>query len=153
MTANKRPKALWLILAFFALSLATMLAGQTMALIDYDFAVQIGLQESVKKVSEFGVQVNRAFGAADTIVYMPLTALSLIGLFLRKAWSLVTAAATMGISAYWATVIAFTLVFLPGAPGYELAPGWEYWLFILAYIIFGVWGVFYLIFRGNSLIE
>ena len=153
MTTNKRPKAFWFIFVFLALSLAFMLAGQTMALISYDFAVQIGLQESVKKVGEFGVQVNRAFGAADTIVYMPLMALSLIGLFLRKAWSLVTAAATMGLSAYWAAVIAFMLVFLPGTPGYELAPGLEYWLFILAHIIFGIWGVFYLIFRGGSLIK
>jgi len=115
--------------------------------------VKLGLQEDVKEVSEFGVQINRAFGAGDTFVYIPLMAISLVGLFLKKRWSLVTTAAAMAISAYWATVAASMLVFLPGVSNYNLVPGPEYWLFIGAYIIFGVSGVVYLIFRGDSIIS
>jgi len=125
--------------------------GQTMAIFNYEFAVKIGLQEDVEEVSEFGVQINRAFGAGDTFVYIPLMAISLAGLFLKKRWSLVTTAAVMGISAYWATTVAFMLLFLPGVPNYNFEPGPEYWLFISAYILFGVWGVFYVIFRGDVL--
>jgi len=33
--------------------------------------IDSGLQEDVKEVSEFGVQINRAFGAGDTFVYIP----------------------------------------------------------------------------------
>jgi len=126
--------------------------GQTMALVNYDFAVQLGLQEDIKEVGSFGVQVNRAFGAGDTIVYIPLIAISIIGLLLRKRWSLLTTAAAMGVSAYWATTILFMLIFLEGTPGYYLEPGVEYWLFMAAFIIFGVWGLFYLMFRGDKLL-
>jgi hypothetical protein len=130
-----------------------LLMGQTMAIFNYEFAVKLGLQEDVKEVSEFGVQINRAFGAGDTFVYIPLMAISLVGLFLKKRWSLIATAAVMGVSAYWATTVAFMLFFLRGVPNYNLEPGPEYWLFIGAYIIFGVWGVVYLIFRGDNIIS
>jgi hypothetical protein len=130
-----------------------LLMGQTMAIFNYEFAVKLGLQEDVKEVSEFGVQINRAFGAGDTLVYIPLMAISIAELFLKKRWSLITTAAVMGISAYWATTVAFMLLFLPDVPNYNLEPGPEYWLFIGAYIVFGVWGVVYLIFRGDNIIS
>ena len=148
----KRPVAFWIFTGFLTVSMILLLMGQTMALVDYDYAVQLGLQESVKEVSSFGVQVNRAFGAGDTIVYVPLIALSIIGLVLKKRWSLITAAAVMGISAYWATTIVFMLIFLPGTPGYSLQPGMEYWFFMAAFIIFGIWGLLYLMFRGEKLL-
>lgn len=148
---DTRPFAFWVITSFLSLSLVLLLMGQTMAIINYDFAVQLGLQEDIKDVGDFGVQVNRAFGVGDTIVYIPLIAISIIGLILRKRWSLLTAAAAMGISAYWATTIVFMLIFLPGTPGYFLEPGVEYWLFMAAFIIFGVWGLLYLVFRGEKL--
>ncbi len=149
---DTRPFAFWIITGFLSLSLVLLLMGQTMAIINYDFAVQLGLQEDIKDVGSYGVQVNRAFGAGDTIVYIPLIAISIIGLFLRKRWSLLTAAAAMGISAYWATTIVFMLIFLPGTPGYALEPGVEYWFFMAVFIIFGVWGLLYLVFRGEKLI-
>jgi hypothetical protein len=127
--------------------------GQTMAILNYEFAVSIGLQEDVKEVGELGKQINRAFGASDTIIYIPLIALSIVGLFLKKSWALITTAAVMGISAYWATTVAFLLWFLIGVPTYHFIPGPEYWVFISAYIVFGIWGLFYLIFRGDQLIS
>ncbi len=149
---DTRPFAFWIITGFLSLSLVLLLIGQTMAIINYDFAVQLGLQEDIKDVGSYGVQVNRAFGAGDTIVYIPLIVISIIGLILRKRWSLLTAAAAMGISAYWATTIVFMLIFLPGTPGYALDPGVEYWFLMAAFIIFGVWGLLYLVFRGEKLI-
>jgi len=130
-----------------------MLMGQTMAVFDYEFTVKLGLQEDVKEVGEFGVQMNRAFGAGDTVVYIPLMAISLVGLFLRKHWSLVTTAAVMGISAYWAIVIIFIMTFMPGVPNYSFEPGPGVWLFVVAHAVFGVWGLFYMIFRRDELIR
>ena len=153
MASGKRPLSFWIIIIFLILSMVLLLMGQTMAIFNYEFAVRIGLQEHVKEVSEFGVQINRAFGAGDTAVYIPLIAISLVGLLLKKRWSLITTAAVMGISAYWATTVAFMLLFLVGVPNYNLEPGPEYWLFICAYIIFGIWGMVYLIFRGDSIIS
>lgn len=151
MTGTKRPIAFWVIVVFFSLTMVLLLMGQTMAVFNYNFAVKLGLQESVEDVSEFGVQINRAFGVSDTVVYFTLMAVSLVGLFLGKRWSLLTTASAMGISAYWATAVIFMLVFLRGVPGYNLVPGFEYWLLTAIYVIFGVWGLIYLIFRGDKL--
>ena len=151
MANAKRPISFWVIIVFLIVSMVLLLMGQTTAIFNYEFAVKLGLQEDFKEVSEFGVQINRAFGAGDTFVYIPLMAISLVGLFLKKRWSLITTAAVMGVSAYWATTVAFMLLFLQGIPNYNLKPGLEYWLFIGAYIIFGVWGVVYLIFRGDTI--
>lgn len=152
MQETKRPLAFWVIAGFMAVSLVLLLMGQTMALVDYEFAVELGLQESIDEVSHYGVEVNRAFGVGDTMIYIPLIVLSIIGLILRKRWSLITTAAVMGVSAYWATTILFMLVFLSGTPGYTLEPGIEYWLFMAAFIIFGVFGLLYLVFRGEKLL-
>ena len=153
MASAKRRISFWVIIVFLIVSMILLLMGQTMAIFNYEFAVKLGLQEDVKEVSTFGVQVNRAFGAGDTFVYIPLMAISLVGLFLKRRWSLVATAAVMGISAYWATTVAFMLIFLQGVPNYNLLPGPEYWLFIGAYIIIGVWGMMYLIFRVDTIIS
>lgn len=142
----------WIITIFLFLSLLLLLLGQTMAIIDYELAVSWGLQESVKDIGEFGVQINRAFGLSDTLVYIPLIILSLFGLFLKKRWALFTSAAVMGISTYWATTAAFIFYFLADVPGYDFIPGIEYWFVIAFYIIFGGWGLVYIIFRGNKLL-
>jgi hypothetical protein len=104
---------------FSGLSIALMLVGQTMSVFNYDFTVRHGLQESSEQVGEFGVQVNRAFGAGDTIVYIPLLLASLVGLLLKKRWSWISTAAVAGVSAYWSVTIIFTLLFLQGTPGYN----------------------------------
>ena len=153
MPSAKHPIAFWIIVYFLAVSIILMLTGQTMAVFNYDLAVSLGLQESLGDVGEYGVRVNRAFGAGDTVVYIPLMVVSLVGLFLRKRWSLLTTAAAVGVSAYWSVTISFMMAFLPGASGYSLVPGPEYWLFLGAYIVFGVWGLLYLIFRGDTLLH
>ncbi len=153
METKNRPVAYWVIMIFLIVSLILLLTGQTMAIINYDFAVQLGLQESVKKVGQYGVQMNRAFGASDTIIYIPLVALSIAGLALKKHWALLTTAAVMGISAYWATTLLIMMMLLQGVPGYTLELSIEYWLFMLPFIIFGIWGLIYLVFRGERLIK
>ena len=153
MPTIKRPIAFWLIVVFLALSIVLMFMGQTLAVFNYDLTVRLGLQESVNEVGAFGVQVNRAFGASDTVVYIPLIIVSLIGLFLKKHWSLYTTAAVAGVSVYWSVTCSFIFLFLPGSPGYDYTPGTDIWLFMGAYTVFGVWSLFYLIFRGDTVIR
>ena len=153
MTTSIRPLALWFIMVFLALSIALMIAGQTMSVFDYDLTVRLGLQESREQVGVHGTQVNRAFGAGDSVVYIPLMLASLTGLWLRKRWSLLATAAVSGISAHWATTIGCMLAFLPGTPGYNYAPPFGIWLFVGAYLLFGVWCLFYLLTRGEALLQ
>ncbi len=153
MFGTSRPMAFWFIFAFLALSVALLLLGQTMSVVDYDLTVQLGLQESPEQVGAHGVQVNRAFGAGDTIVYLPLMVASMVGLWLRKRWALLTTAAVAGISAYWTATIGSMLAFLPGTPGYNYAPPLGIWLFVGAYMLFGIWCLLYLLSRGEALLQ
>lgn len=152
MTAHTRPPVFWIIAAFLALSIVVMLSGQTLGVIDYDLAVNLGLQESLEEVGEYGVEVNRAFGAGDTVVYIPLMVVSLAGLVTRRRWALLTTTAVFGVSAYWAATILSMLVFLPGASGYDNVPGIEIWLFVGFYLVCGVLGLFYMAARGEELL-
>jgi len=153
MTVMKRPITFWIFIFIMTLSAVLFLLGQTTAVFNYEFAAGLGLQEDVKEITEFGVQINRAFGASDTLVYIPLIIISVIGLSLNKRWALFTSAAVMGISAYWATTAAFIFLFLEGVPGYSFVPGVDYWIFIMSYIVFGLWGLWYLVYRGEKLIR
>ena len=148
----KRPIGYWGVTVFMSLSVVLLVLGQSMALLDYDFTVRLGMQEDIKKIGDFGVQINRAFAAGDTLIYIPLTVASIIGLCMKKKWALLTSAAVMGISTYWATTAAFAFWFLDGVPGYSFVPGVDYWIFISSYIVFGIWGIYYLIYRGEYLI-
>jgi len=147
-----RPVAFWGLIAFLILAMVLLLLGQTSAVFAYDFAVAIGLQESIEDVGEFGVEVNRAFGAGDTIVYIPLMLLALIGLIRRRRWAVPVTAAVMGISVYWTVTIGSMLGFLQGVTGYTLTPGVEYWMFLGVFAGVGVWGMLYLVARGDRLV-
>ncbi len=68
------------------LILVILLIGQMMLFINYEFTVSIGLQESVDVIGEMGVAVNKGFGVGDTIIYMPLLIIGLVGLWYRKKW-------------------------------------------------------------------
>ncbi len=153
MGSNNRSLAFWVVIAFLALSIPLLLAGQTLSLFDYDLTVRLGLQESRAHVGEFGVRVNQAFGAADTLVYVPLIVVSLIGLWRRRRWSLLTTAAVAGMSVYWTVTVGFMMVLLRGTPGYSYVPGIEIWLFVGAYLLFGLWCLACLIWRGDSMLR
>ena len=153
MPIDKRPIAFWIISVFLALSAIVLVLGQTTSLFAYDFAVRLGLQESVGEVTAYGVEVNRAFGAGDTMIYVPLILVSLVGLSLRKRWALITTAAVMGISAYWSLTLIAMLMFLRDVPGYRLVPGLEYWVSLGTFLVFGIWGIIYLVLRGDRLLQ
>ena len=153
MPDAKRPVAYWMITAFLAASTAMMLSGQTLAVFNYDLAVSIGLQESPAQIGEYGVQVNRAFGAGATVIYVPLLVVTFVGLHLRKRWLLAAAGATFGISAYWPATIAWMFAFLPGVSGYAFDPPAVTWLLIGLYLGAAVWGLICVLLRGETLIQ
>jgi len=153
MSSNNRPVVFWIFSIFLSLSIILMLIGQTISVFNYDLTVDLGLQESIEQVGEYGVQVNRAFGAGDTVVYIPLLIASLVGLWLRKRWALIATAAAAGVSAYWPITVTFIMLFLPGTSGYNYFPGPKIWLFVGAYFLFGICGFIYLIIRGEILLQ
>ncbi|MBC8366578.1 hypothetical protein H8E52_04135 [bacterium] len=150
---STRSTANWIHVIFLCIAIVLMLVGQTMAIFNYDWTVSVGLQEDPDKVGEAIKQVNRAFGAGDTIVYTPLLALSLAGLWLRRRWALIATAAAAGASLYWTATVSFAFWFLPGTPGYSHTPPPEVWVFIAVFFIFGFWSLGYLLSRGDRLLK
>ncbi len=153
MTSVGRSPGFWIVVVFLAVSIPLMLVGQTLSVFNYELAARMGLQEKPSEMTEFGVQVNRAFGAADTVVYIPLIVISMVGLILRKRWSLLVTAAFFGASAYWTVTVTFMFIFLPGVAGYSNVPGPEIWLFIGTYMVAGVVGLLYIVWRGEKLLR
>ena len=153
MSAKNRPVGFWVIVVFFVIATVLILIGQTVAIFNYDLTVQLGLQESPDEVGQYGVQVNRAFGVGDTIVYIPLMIASLLGLWLKKRWSLITTAAVASISVYWSVTCTVMFVFLKSTANYKYQPGLEIWIYLAAFCIFGVWGLWYVLCRGECLLE
>jgi hypothetical protein len=152
MACTKRPVAYWVIVSFLALSTVLMLIAQTTPVFDYPLAVRLGFQNGADKISEYGVQVIRAFCVADTLVFIPLTLIALVGLLLRKRWSLFAIASVTGISVYWVVAYGFMVSFLNGQPGYHVVLGVADWTIMGAYMLFGVWALLYLMLRGDRLI-
>ena len=152
MSRNKSPLAYWVMVVFLTLSAILMLIGQATPIFNYDLAVRLGFQNSAERITDFGVQVIRAFCVADTAVFIPLTLFALIGLLLKKRWSLFVIAATTGISVYWVVAYAFMVRFLNGMPGYQVTLAAPDWIIMGSYTLFGIWALLYLICRGERLI-
>ena len=121
-----------------------LIVGQTYSLINYDLIVSIGLQESVEEITEIGVAWAKAFALGDTIVYIPLLILGIIGLLKRKRWGYFTMFASLAISAYW-PVVNLSAIYI-GRHEIALNPD-KYISFsiILPLVtLYGLWGMWYL---------
>lgn len=134
----------WVLMILGILFIAMLLAGQTMAFINYDFVVSIGLQESKDIVGEMGVAANKGFGVGDTIIYLPLLVIGIVGLWLGKKWGLFAMAGALGITAYWPMVCIFYLLFARGAPGFNFTNFTTYAVLLTGFSVYGLWGLWYL---------
>ncbi len=137
---RNRSAGLWFLICFSIFMLVMLLLGQTMALIDYDFTVRLGLQESVEAVTPIGVALNKGFGAADTIIYVPLLILGLWGLIRQKPWGVAMMTAAMGVTAYWPLACLFFLFFAKGAPGFLFTGYVPYTILLTGISICGIVG-------------
>ena len=141
---NRRPIGFWVLMILGMLFSVMLLLGQTMSFINYDFTVSIGLQESKDVVSEMGVAINKGFGVGDTIIYLPLLVIGIVGLWLRKKWGLFAVVGALGITAYWPMVCLFFLIFAKGTPGYNFTSFTSYIIMLTAFTVYGLWGLWYL---------
>ena len=142
--ANKRPIGFWVLMILGVFILLMLLVGQMMSFINYEFTVSIGLQESVAVVGEMGVAVNKGFGVGDTIIYIPLLVIGLVGLWIGKKWGIYAMVGALGITAYWPMVIIFLLLFARGTPGFNFTNFTTYSILLTAFTLYGLWGLWYL---------
>ena len=105
MAIREHPSPFWGFVVFVGASIGLLVAGHTLAVLDYDLTVRLGLRDSVDPVNELSMQVNRAFGTGDTVVYMPLLVAGLAGLIRKRHRALLTSAAMAGIPADWSVTV------------------------------------------------
>jgi len=119
-------------------------AGQTLALIDYDLTVSLGLQESEGEISAAGIAFAKGFAFGDTVFYMPLFVIGMIGLLKRRSWGVFSMFGALAVTVYWPAVNLFAVY--AGKNTMRLNPE-KYLSFsiILPLIaLYGLWGMWFL---------
>jgi len=147
-----RSTGFWVLFFFAILILLMLVSGQLMSIVNYDFAVAYSLQESVDVVGEMGVAFNKAFGVGDTVIYLPLLLLGLIGLWRQKKWGVLAMLGALSITAYWPIVNIFFLFFASGLPGFHFTDYASYTIILSLISIYGLWGIWYLYHNNNWIV-
>ena len=149
----KRTTGFWILVSIGVILNLIYLLGQTMAIINYDFAVSIELQEPVTDITEVGVALNKGFGFGDTFFYMPLFVVGIIGLLKRSAWGLYAMFGAMAITIYWPLVGLSTVFYAKGAPGWHFTDYTSYSILLTSIAIYGIWGLWFLYTNRANLVQ
>ncbi len=150
--SKKRTAGFWFLLIPGILILLMLIFGQMTAVIDYDFAVSIDLQEPAEVFSDFGVAMNKAFGVSDTLIYLPLLLFGLIGLWLKKSWGVFTMFGALAITAYWPMMHIFYVLYAEGLPGFHFTEFTSFITTLIIITLYALWGMYYLYRNQKSLI-
>jgi len=141
---NRRTIGFWIIIGFGILLNIEYLLGQTMALINYDFAVSLGLQEPESELTGVGVALNKGFGLGDSVFYIPLFITGIIGLFRRTSWGVYAMFGALAITVYWPIVALSTLFFAKGTSGFTFSDYTSYSVMLSLIAGYGLWGIWYI---------
>jgi hypothetical protein len=149
----KRTAGFWALTIFGILIVIMLLTGQMISFIDYEFTVSLGLQESVDDIGMMGVATNKAFGVGDTVVYLPILLIGLIGLWQKKEWGIFAMTSALGITVYWPIVNIFIIIFSEGSPDFNYPNFTSIVLILIVITIYGIWGLWYLYKHKPQLIK
>ena len=140
---KNRTKGFWFVMVSGIVLLVLLILGQTMSFINYDFTVSLGLQEPVDEIGKLGVEVNKAFGVGDTIIYVPILIAGLIGLWRKKEWGVFLLGGAFAITAYWPMVCLFIILFGNSLPNFNYVDLTSITITLILFTIYGLWGMWY----------
>ena len=129
-----------------------LIVGQTFSLIDYDWAVALGLQESEKEVGKVGIAFAKGFAFGDTLFYLPLLILGIIGLLKSKKWGFYFMLGSLAISVYWPIVHLYTIYIGRNVLSLQLDKYVSFPITLSLIISYGLWGMWYLYKNQKNLI-
>ena len=132
------------LISIAAVMIIFLLVGQTYSVIDYDWAVSVGLQESEEEVTKVGIAWLKAFAVGDTLSLIPFLVAGIIGLTKRKRWGLYTMFAGLAISVYW-PIVNLTAIYI-GRQDMELVQEKyiSFSILLPLIMVYGLWGMWYL---------
>ncbi|MFC1501597.1 hypothetical protein ACFL58_04030 [Elusimicrobiota bacterium] len=141
---NKRNIGFWVLIITGILLAILLVAGQTLAVFNYDLTVSLGLQESAEEVGKVGIAYAKGFGFGDTLIYIPLLLIGIIGLFRNKKWGFVSMFGSLAITAYWPMVCLYAVFVERTAIQLTSDKYISYSILLPLITIYGLWGMWYL---------
>ncbi len=105
----KKGFGFWVLISIAIILVIMFLLGQTLSLFNYELTVAWGLQESSEEVGDVGVAFLKGYAFGDTIFYIPLLILGIIGLIKSRKWGLYSMFGALAISVYWPVTILYAI--------------------------------------------
>ena len=141
---NKKDLGFLILISVGLLLTVMFLLGQTLSLFNYDLTVQWGLQESATEVTNVGVAFLKGYAFGDTIFYIPLLVLGILGLLKGKKYGFFAMFGALAVSVYWPATILYT-IFIERTAIVMHADKYISFSILLPLIMFyGLWGMLYL---------
>jgi len=119
-------------------------AGQTLSLIDHDLTVELGLQESKEEISEVGIAFAKGFAFGDTVFYIPLFAIGIIGLLKRRLWGIFSMFGALAVTVYWPVVHLFAIYAGRSSMHLSSEKYLSYSIILPLIALYGLWGMWFL---------
>jgi len=141
---NKKGFGFWVLVMATIVLVVFLIIGQTLSLIDYDLAISLGLQESEKEIGKVGIAFAKGFAFGDTIFYIPLLVLGILGLIKGKKWGAILMLGALGISVYWPIVHLYAIFIDTEAIRLEPDKYISFPIVLSLITIYGLWGIYYL---------
>ena len=89
----------------------------------------------------------------DTIFYIPLFVIGIIGLLKRTAYGLYAMSGALAITTYWPIVVLTTVYYAKGTPGWHFSDYTSYSILLTLIAIYGLWGLWYIFKYRTSLVH
>jgi len=140
----KRNVGFWMLIGIGVLLLIFLLLGQTLAVFDFNLAIALGLQETIGEIGKVGVAFAKGFAMADTLVYVPLLALGIIGLLTNKKWGYIAMMISLGITVYWPVVHLYAIYIEREAIHLDPEKYISFPITLSFLILYGLFGIWYL---------
>jgi len=141
---SKKGVGFWALITVAIVLVVFLIMGQTLSLIDYDLALSLGLQESEKEIGKVGIAFAKGFAFGDTIFYIPLLVLGILGLLKGKKWGTVLMHSALGISVYWPMVHLYAIYIDTEAITLNPEKYISFPIVLTLITIYGLWGTYYL---------
>lgn len=143
----------WTLIIIGILLCLMMLVGQTGSLIDYEFAVSIGMQESVEEITPVGVAWAKGFAFGDTLIYIPLFVAGLVGTLRHRKWGLLALCGAMAITAYWPAVCLVSILIGKGVMNLRPDKYASFSVLLPLISVYGLWGIWFIYGNWNRLLK
>lgn len=141
---NKKEIGFWVLISTAIVLILFLTAGQTLSLIDYNLAIDLGLQESEKEIGKVGIAFAKGFAFGDTVFYIPILVLGVLGLIKEKKWGTFLMLCGLGISVYWPIVHLYTIYIDTEAITLNPEKYISFPIVLILITLYGLWGIYYL---------